>query len=60
LRIKAILATMSKDKLAPEENFDQLRQELSVHYRDDAFLMRKSMGGLVRQSLLRIYDSTRV
>jgi len=59
LRIKAILDTMSKDELAPEENFGQLRQELSAHYKDDAFLKRKSMGGLVRQSLLRIYDSAR-
>ena len=38
LRIKAILDTMSKDELAPEENFKQLRQELSAHYKDDAFL----------------------
>lgn len=59
LRIKAILDTMSKDELAPKENVQQLRQELSAHYKDDTFLKRESMGGLVRQSLLRIYDSTR-
>jgi hypothetical protein len=59
LRIKSILDTMTKDELAPGENLRQLRQELSAHYKDDAFLKRRSMGGLVRQSLLRIYDSTR-
>lgn len=59
LRIKDILDTMTKDELAPRANLEQLRQELSDHYKDDSFLNRNSMGGLVRQSLLRIYDSTR-
>ncbi len=57
-RIKALLETMSKDPIAPDENLRQLRKELADHYQDKAFLRRRSMGGLVRQSLQRIYEST--
>ncbi len=59
LRIKALLESMSKDTLAPEENVHLLRQELANHYKDDAFLKPQTMGGLVRQSLQRVYESTR-
>ena len=57
LRIKGLLESMSKDTLAPIENVHQLRQELAHHYKDDDFLKGQTMGGLVRQSLQRIYES---
>ena len=57
LRIKGLLESMSKDTLAPIENVHQLRQELAQHYKDDDFLKGQTMGGLVRQSLQRIYES---
>ena len=57
LRLKALLESMARDALAPKENVLKLRQELSTHYKDDAFLKCESMGALVRQSLQRIYDS---
>ena len=57
LRIKALLESMARDKIAPRENVVQLRQELCAHYKDDAFLKCDSMGALVRHSLQRIYES---
>lgn len=57
LRIKALLESMSADTLAPIENVHQLRAELADHYKDKDFLNRQTMGGLVRHSLQRIYES---
>ncbi len=57
LRIKALLDAMANDSLAPEENVALLKQELSVHYKDDAFLNCDSMGSLVYHSLKRIYEA---
>lgn len=51
LRLRALLDSMSNDRLAPRENVAQLREELSVHYKSDRFLRCTSMGALVKESL---------
>ncbi|MDQ8187376.1 hypothetical protein QEH53_17420 [Pelagicoccus sp. SDUM812002] len=51
LRLRALLDSMSQDRLAPIENVHQLREELSDHYKSQSFLTCESMGALVRQSL---------
>lgn len=57
LRLKSLLEAMARDPIAPRQNVLQLREELAVHYQDEAFGKCDSMGSLVRQSLQRIYES---
>ena len=42
---------LSKDTIAPQENIEQLKEELSKHYKTNQFLRCKSMGEIVRISL---------
>lgn len=58
-RLKALLQSMSSDRLAPRENVIQLRQELAEHYKSNGFLKCESMGGLVEQSLQHMRDVTK-
>lgn len=51
LRLRALLESMTSDKLAPTENVQQLRAELADHYKNDRFLKCNSMGELVKESL---------
>ncbi len=51
LRLRALLDSMSQDRIAPIENVHHLRAELADHYKSDTFLACESMGALVRQSL---------
>lgn len=50
-QIRDIVHVMSKDTIAPQENIDQLKQELALHYKNNEFLKCKSMGEIVRISL---------
>jgi len=50
-QIKDIVDVMAKDKIAPIENVEQLREELAKHYQNDNFLRCKTMGQIVRVSL---------
>ncbi len=51
LRLRALLDSMSQDKLAPTENVHHLREDLAEFYKSNTFLGCESMGALVRQSL---------
>ena len=51
-RIEELLSAMIKDKLAPYENVESLREELAEYYNEPAFLKCESMGAIVRTSLL--------
>jgi hypothetical protein len=50
-QILSLLHTMAKDRIAKEENIQQLRQELAEHYDEPAFLDCEAMGELVETSL---------
>ena len=50
-QIKDIIDVMAKDKIAPTENVELLREELAKHYQNDNFLRCKTMGQIVRVSL---------
>lgn len=57
LRLKSLMESMSRDRIAPRQNVRHLREELAIHYQDDGFRKCESMGALVRQSLQRIYET---
>ncbi len=59
LRLKALLAAMASDDLAPRKNLLQLRSELAEHYESDSFLRCDSMGELVSHSLNHMRDKAR-
>ena len=52
--IMELLDCMEQDTLAPPKNVRTLREDLAVHYHNDAFRHCESMGALVRQSLLTV------
>jgi hypothetical protein len=49
-----LLKAMSHDDIAPAENINNLKQELAAHYQSDRFLKARSMGDIVRCSLLHL------
>ena len=49
-----LLKAMSHDDIAPTENINNLKQELAAHYQSDRFLKARSMGDIVRCSLLHL------
>lgn len=53
-RLAMLLAAMSEDAIAPQENVYSLREALAEHYQRSEFLRCESMGELVRQSLAAI------
>lgn len=53
-QIKDLLDVMVHDHLAPPENMQQLREELSEHYESKDFIRCKTMGELVKTSLKMI------
>ncbi len=53
-RLAMLLAAMSEDAIAPQENVYSLREALAEHYQRSEFLKCESMGELVRQSLAAI------
>lgn len=50
-RLSMLLAAMSSDPIAPEENLRLLRESLAEHYQREEFRSSRSMGELVRLSL---------
>jgi len=50
-RISALLEVMENDKISQNEKIEQLRTELSEHYKKDSFLKCKSMGNIMKISL---------
>ena len=50
-RVSDLMTVMSKDDIAPEENIIQLKTELAKHYNDERFLVCKTMGEIVWNSL---------
>lgn len=50
-RINDILDVMEDEPLSSPENIYQLRRELALHYRHQAFVECKTMGQIVRKSL---------
>jgi hypothetical protein len=42
---------MTRDTIAPQENIDQLKEELAKHYNNTEFLRCKTMGHILRISL---------
>jgi hypothetical protein len=50
-----LMEAMRKEQIAPEENVLNLREELAKHYHSKRFLRAKSMGDIVRQSLLEVF-----
>lgn len=53
-RLDDFLRVMANDRIAPDENVEELREGLGYHYDDPNFLQARSMGDLVRLSLLRV------
>lgn len=51
-KLEKLLAAMMRDQVAPYENVESLKLELSEFYEEPKFLNCTSMGGLVRTSLL--------
>ncbi len=49
--IEDILSTMERDKIAPTENVESLKNELAKHYKSEKFLSCQNMGGILRTSL---------
>lgn len=58
-RLKALLRSMSNDRIAPRENVLSLREELAAHYHNHRFLRCESMGELVENSLQHMIESTK-
>lgn len=52
--IEDVLRCMEHDHLAPEENVENLKIELSKHYRNEAFLNCRNMGEILRLSLHQV------
>lgn len=52
--IEDILRCMEHDQLSPQENVDNLKSELSKHYKNEAFLACRNMGEILRLSLHQI------
>jgi hypothetical protein len=50
-QIRDIIHVMTRDTIAPQENIDQLREELAKHYKNNEFLRCKTMGHILRISL---------
>lgn len=56
-QLKALLAVMEQDEIAPQEQTDQLIAELSKHYETD-FTGCKSMGDVLRKCLNILINNT--
>jgi hypothetical protein len=50
-RLSALLDAMEKDTVSQQEKIIQLRSELALHYKKDAFLKCNSMGNIMKISL---------
>jgi hypothetical protein len=50
-QIRDIIHVMTRDTIAPQENIDQLKEELAKHYNNTEFLRCKTMGHILRISL---------
>ena len=55
-RLASLLEVMEGDNISQKEKIFQLRQELSEHYKKDAFLKCKSMGNIMKMSLEMLLD----
>jgi hypothetical protein len=53
-RIKELGDAVMQDEISVPENIEQLKKELSEHYKDKEFMSCKSMGAIVRTSLRMI------
>ncbi|MDP3928180.1 MAG: hypothetical protein Q8R57_04105 [Bacteroidota bacterium] len=49
-----LLKAMKHDEIAPKENVENLKKELAKHYQSKRFLRAKTMGDLVKASLLEL------
>jgi hypothetical protein len=56
-RLGDLLSVMSGDEISPPEKVNQLKIELSQHYNCADFLKCKTMGQILKQSLLLLLDS---
>ena len=52
--IEDILRCMEHDRLSPQENVENLKSELSKHYRNPAFMDCRNMGEILRLSLHQV------
>lgn len=52
--IEDVLKAMEKDQIAPTQNVEQLRDELSKHYKNSDFLKCENMAQILRLSLEQI------
>lgn len=52
--IEDILRCMEHDRLSPPENVDNLKSELSKHYKNHSFLACRNMGEILRLSLHQV------
>lgn len=50
-RLNALLGVLAREVLAPPEKTAVLREALARHYAHPAFLERRTMGELVKESL---------
>lgn len=54
-KIKDLLDAMCQDQISKQEYVESLKHDLAIFYRDDVFLKCKSMGQLVKHSLLMVF-----
>jgi len=59
-RVNDLLSTMKKDKIAPEKNVHQLRDDLAQYYDEVDFLKCKNMGEILEMSLKMLYKKADV
>lgn len=53
--LKDVMEVMLQDTIAPQENTDQLKEELARHYKRDEFLKCKNMGEVLKVSLKQLF-----
>jgi len=53
--LRDIMGAMIPDKIAPEENVINLREELAQHYQNSKFLRASSMGDILKESLKQLF-----
>jgi uncharacterized Fe-S cluster-containing radical SAM superfamily protein len=58
-QIKDLMDVMIKDTISTDEKTEHLRKELAKHYKTDVFLKCRSMGELVKKSLVMLLKDSK-
>lgn len=58
-QIKDLMDVMIKDSISTDEKTEHLKKELAAHYKNDVFLKCRSMGELVKKSLVMLLKDSK-